>query len=349
MNKYSVTCDFNAIDPQKWNEFINNHPRGNYFQSPSAYTLFSVSDLFTPFIISVTDSTDRICGLLTGFSWTDKKGFLGKLIRRTVIYGGPLISDLNDQNEILELILSSKSVSNPAESVYIQIRNFSDTSIFRDTFRKFKYYYVPHENLLLRITDNEKVFKSISKSKQRQIRKSLASGAGISVAASIEEVRKLYELLSRHYRLKVAKPLPSWTFFENFYKLTLNDKSGIVLLVKYGDEIIGGCFCPLFNNKIIYEWYICGDDLRYKNLTIYPSVLATWAIIDYAIQNKLELVDFLGIGKPGEYYGVREFKTKFGGDIIEYGRYEKINKKLLYLTGKTGIIFWGKIRHLLRK
>jgi hypothetical protein len=34
---------------------------------------------------------------------------------------------------------------------------------------------------------------------------------------------------------------------------------------------------------------------------------------------------------------VREFKAKFGGKLVENGRFLKVNNKLLYLFGKLGM------------
>lgn len=44
--------------------------------------------------------------------------------------------------------------------------------------------------------------------------------------------------------------------------------------------------------------------------------------------------DFMGAGKPNKPYGVREFKKRFGGELVEYGRYRLICKKKYFNLGK---------------
>ena len=44
--------------------------------------------------------------------------------------------------------------------------------------------------------------------------------------------------------------------------------------------------------------------------------------------------DFGGAGKPGVPYSVRDYKMKFGGKVVNYGRYEKIHKSILFKIGK---------------
>ena len=96
-------------------------------------------------------------------------------------------------------------------------------------------------------------------------------------------------------------------------------------------------------NKVIYEWYVCGLDQDYKN--IYPSVLATWAAIEYGLKNNLETFDFMGVGVPDKDYGVREFKSKFGGELVNFGRFGRINNHFIYTITEIGF----NVLALLRK
>jgi len=174
----------------------------------------------------------------------------------------------------------------------------------------------------------------MSSSKLRQIKKGLQAGAVIDDPAGIEDVKAFYEILVYLYKYKVKKPLPDWNFFEDFYEQSKTGKLGIIRLVKYNNRIIGGILSPVFNNKSIYEWYVCGLDEEFKNL--YPSVLATWAAIDYAIKNNISTFDFMGVGVPNRDYGVREFKAKFGGKLVNYGRFGRINSKFVYVITELG-------------
>jgi lipid II:glycine glycyltransferase (peptidoglycan interpeptide bridge formation enzyme) len=142
------------------------------------------------------------------------------------------------------------------------------------------------------------------------------------------------------YDRKVRKPLPGWEFFEKFFRF--REKLGPILLVSIGDDIIGGMVCPVFRDRAVYEWYVCGMDDRYPEH--YPSVLATWAAIDYAHNNGFERFDFLGAGSPEHDYGVREFKSRFGGELVRHGRYRRINSRILYAAGKLGLKILGGIK-----
>jgi lipid II:glycine glycyltransferase (peptidoglycan interpeptide bridge formation enzyme) len=171
----------------------------------------------------------------------------------------------------------------------------------------------------------------MSEQRQRQIKKALKNGVVIAEPQSDQEVRDWYQILRQLYRQKVRTPLWSEAFFLQFYR----NGVGKYLLVKYEGKVIGGMMCPIFAGQAIYEWYVCGLDETYREQ--YPSVMATYAAIEYAKQNGISLFDFMGAGVPDKPYGVRDFKMEFGGEVVEYGRYLYIRKPLMYKIGKWGV------------
>jgi lipid II:glycine glycyltransferase (peptidoglycan interpeptide bridge formation enzyme) len=52
----------------------------------------------------------------------------------------------------------------------------------------------------------------------------------------------------------------------------------------------------------------------------------------------------MGAGKPDEAYGVRDFKAKFGGKLVEHGRFLFVCKPLLYKIGILGVKILKKIK-----
>ena len=92
----------------------------------------------------------------------------------------------------------------------------------------------------------------------------------------------------------------------------------------------------IFDQNAAYEWFVCGQDGMYKH--IYPSTMATYYAIKFASEKGLKYFDMMGAGAPGDGgYGVREFKMKFGGELVEYGRYKHICNPLLYKIGTLGV------------
>ncbi len=320
-----ITKNLSTQEIDAWNEFVLKHPNGNFFQSYDYFRLMNSVSSFNADVI-FTKSDDEITGLLTYVEQKEGGSLIGFFSNRCIIYGGPIIglkvAEQSGLDELLNILLKK------TKAIYIEFRNLHDQKDIKDTCRSNGYKYRPHVNYVVTIpSDREKAFHLLNSSKRRQVRKSLKEGVKIIEADSVKQVLVFYHILKHHYRNYVRKPLPPWEMFEAFFKLK---NLGKFFLVSYQDEILGGIMCPIYK-ETIYEWYISTVDHKYKN--IYPSVLATWAPMQYAVKNKLRYFDFLGAGQPNEEYGVRDFKSKFGGELVEYGRYLKICKPFLYKMG----------------
>lgn len=337
-----IITDVNAINTKKWDDLIASEKDGNYFQSYAAYKLFKSVGNYLPVVLAATDENESVQGILVAVIQRESTGIKGKLSARSIVWGGPVIKYNN--KAVLKLLLDAYNQEIKGKAIYTQFRNIFSLDWAKDEFAEAGFSYLEHLNYTVACnTSEEDLLRTMSKSKSRQIKKALSSGASIKIAYSEVEIKTFYNLLTELYRSKVGKPLPPYLFFESFFHNECKSGNGVYLLITEADKIIGGIMCPLTPGKSIYEWYIAGDDQLYKHL--YPSILATWAAISYGSKNGLQHFDFLGAGKPDQDYGVREFKSKFGGELHNYGRFEQVHKPLLMQVGKAGL----KVINYLRK
>lgn len=310
----------------KIEKFVKHHPQGNFFQSSEAYKFFNSLKNYDPMYILI-EKNGEIQGLLLSVIIREQNHLKSFFSRRCIVWGGPLAYDHNINNVLVREL--TEYVKHKA--IYTEFRNLFDMNPLKNVFYNFGYEYQEWLNFIVTIESVELNMKKLNENRRRQIKKSIKSGTKIIEASNISQIKEFYNILKKLYAIKVKKPLPPFDFFENFFH---NKKLGKYLLVEYNNTIIGGIMCPIFNDKI-YEWYICGLDSEYKNQS--PSVMATWAAIEYGAKNGLRYFDFMGAGKLGEDYGVRQFKSKFGGMEVRYGRYIRINNPFLYQLGKMGL------------
>lgn len=193
-------------------------------------------------------------------------------------------------------------------------------------------YYQPHLNFHVATPDVETALKKLSTTKRRDVKLSRKEGAEWTETHSQSDLQEYYEILDDLYRTRIKTPLFPIEFFEKLMKLP----QGKLLVVKQNDKVVGGSVVVLLNESTVYEWFVCGLDGQQKN--VFPSTMATWGAIEYAASNGYPRFDMMGAGKPDEGYGVREFKSKFGGDLLEHGRYICITKTRLYAIGKWVVV-----------
>lgn len=330
-----IIRDVRLLDKGSFNSFLRAHSNGNFFQSFGAFKFFETVEGYTPLLVVALQSNEYV-GCLSAVIIRERNKVKGYLSRRCIIYGGPIIK--NDDHEITQKILQYFDRALTKVAIYSEFRAFFDMDSYKTLFANNDYYFEEHLNYIVPITSVEENKKLLNSSKRRQLNLSFKNGAKIIEPKDLSDIKSFYEILKNLYKTKVKKPVPGFEFFEKFYN---QNELGKYFLIQYDGKIIGGIMCPIYNDKI-YEWFVCGLDGEIKN--VYPSVMATWAPIEYGANNGLKYFDFLGAGKPDVDYGVRDFKSKFGGQLVNYGRFIKVYNKTLYNLGKIGLEIIGKIK-----
>ncbi|MBR4479510.1 MAG: peptidoglycan bridge formation glycyltransferase FemA/FemB family protein [Bacteroidales bacterium] len=299
------------------------------FQSNDFLQFLNKTGLFETFRFSVSRG-EREVGIIQGYIQRDGGRIKQFFSRRAIINGGPYFAeDITDEE--IKALLSKCHNGLKKKAIYIETRNFNDYSRFRPLFEACDFIYEPHYDFIVDTESTDVAERNLGKSRKRDIRTSLRDGAEVIENPTHGQIKEFYGLLSNLYTTKVKTPLFPFVFFD---KLSQEPFSRF-LLVEYQGEIIGGTVC-VFDNDTVYEWFACGKDGAFKN--IFPSTLATWSGIKYAAESGQSHFDMMGAGAPGDGgYGVREFKAKFGGELVEYGRFKYICNKPLYAIGKLGV------------
>jgi len=321
---------YKEIDVSQWNALVQKSSTATWFQTVEAYMFFaSLPDEFKPFVYGVSED-EQLSGIIVGYVTQEKSRLKQFFTRRAIIIGGPLL-DAHISDGALSALLSSVRSQLRNQVIYIEFRNLHDYSHWKGVFAAQGFDYVPHLNFQVDCTDPAAVWGRMKSNRRRQIRKGLACGAHIVEAQSDRDIMDFYAILSDLYAHKVKTPLPSAGFFLSL----CHSHHAKFLLIKYQDRIIGGIVCPILEEQTLYEWYICGLDKQYRQQ--YPSVLATYAAIEYAATHGISSFDFMGAGTPDTPYGVRTFKSRFGGTEVENGRFLYICKPWLYRIGERGV------------
>ena len=338
---------YKEIDREEWNALVKASATGTWFQTPEAYCFYeSMPEFFRPFVVAVERVNDlanerTLRGVCVGYVTVEKSAVKQWLTRRAIIIGGPCLAD-DCANEEVSLLLSTlrQQLSTGANApIYIESRNFNDYSRWKDAFASAGFDYKAHLNFHVDCRDKEAMWERMSENRRRQVRKAQATVECLTNEGISElEVREWYEILRMLYRTKVKTPLWPVEFFLEAYRQGV----GKFLLVKHEGKVIGGSMVvmservkELGNEGTVYEWFECGLNADYKEQ--YPSVMATWAGMQYANEHGCARYDMMGAGVPGVPYGVRDFKSEFGGDMVEHGRFLCVCKPLLYKLGVLGV------------
>lgn len=328
-----IFTDIAAINPKAWQTLAETSPVTTWFQTETAYHFFErLPDITRPFVVAVERvKENRLTGLITGYYTYDKNPIKQHLTCRSIVIGGPLLSEDITERELQALLKNVAIGTSRVGAIYIETRNFNDYSPWRNTFEKCRFTYQPHLNFHIDTSSEDIVQENLGKSRKRDIRTSLRDGAVIIDNPTDEQLQAWYRILQHLYQTKIKTPLFPYSFFKQLAK----HPDGHILLIALNDEIIGGTACVSLNGRCLYEWFVCGKDGEWQS--VFPSSLATYAGIQYAVEHHLPRFDMMGAGTPDQAYGVRDFKARFGGKEVEHGRFLHICSPLRYQIGAWGV------------
>ncbi len=299
------------------------------FQSDAYYFFIESTGLFKPFRYDVLRGANLV-GRIQGYIQSDGGVLKRFLSRRAIVNAGPSFSEDIREDEIRS-VLDQCIRGLRGNAIYIEFRNFRDYSVFRPIFEKAGFSYEPHYDFIIDTGNPEIVEERMGKSRKRDVKTSLKNGTVIEMNPSREDVVAFYSVLEHLYKTRVKTPLFPLSFFDKLYDAPFSK----FILVRYEGEIIGGTVC-VHDDDTVYEWFACGRDGVYKS--VYPSTVATYYGIRFAAENGFKCFDMMGAGAPGDGgYGVRDFKAKFGGELVEFGRYRYVANKPLYKLGKLAV------------
>ena len=175
--------------------------------------------------------------------------------------------------------------------------------------------------------------------RRNEIRRSIKKGTSFLSENRLDLLKESYNILVSVYK-RAKLPLPPYLFFENLYNYS-KENYGIKIFCALNENNVIGCLIALVYKDTIYDYY-AGSYQKYYNK--YPNDLIPWEIFKWSRKNNYKTFDFGGAGKPNVPYGVRDYKKKFGGMFVEFGRFEKPHQPIIYYFVKSIFKLWQKIK-----
>lgn len=313
---------------QKWQQLVNESPNASFFQSKSCYDFYCSLTFLEPFLLGIEED-NHLVALVCGYVIADGNKIIQFFSRRAIVPGGLLLSsDCSD--DAIKLLLDETIKSLKKKAIYIEFRNYSDYSKYKLGIENSGFNYQPHLNFHLNVSNREHLLSKISESKVRQLKQTEKAGIIYEEVKNKNDIQEFYNQLYKLHKSKIKTPL----FPIEFFLKIANQSFSKFYIVKSNQHIMGGIIC-VYDDKKVYEWFIYGNAA--ENNGSYPSTFATWAGIKFAAENGFQTFDFMGAGKPDKKYGVRDFKARFGGKLVEHGRFLYICSPFLYFVGKVAI------------
>lgn len=322
-----ICSDITGINQSEWSDFIGKHPKGNVFQTPQMYAAYKQTPNNEPHIIAAYNDKQEIVGIML-FVIISESGFLKKTFsKRAIVQGGPIVAD--DDKSVYDSILVEFNKIVSHKVIYAQIRNLYFQLGNCDRFRENGFVYEPHLNFLIKLDSPENIRSRIGKGRIKQIKKAEKNGLSVKVFrdASDALIYEGYNVICEVYK-NAKLPLADVEIIK-----AARDNGLLLMFAVYDGDELAGCRFALVHNDYLYGWY-AGSHRAYYNK--YPNDILIWETLKWACENGFRTFDYGGAGSPNKPYGVRDFKSQMGGNLVDFGRYEQIYSMTKFRIGKLG-------------
>jgi lipid II:glycine glycyltransferase (peptidoglycan interpeptide bridge formation enzyme) len=321
-----------SLQENQWRQFVDEHPAGNIFQTPEMFQVFSRAKGHSTALWAAIEG-ERVLALFTPVRITLMGGLFSRFTTRDVAYGSVLYTPNSEGKNALSKLLTVYKQDVAGEVLFTEFRNLTDLKKIQPTLQENGFRYEDHLNYLIDLKrPPDDILQSFSKRTRKQVRRGLRKGdVVVEEIKTREELSVFYQLLYQTYQ-NAQVPLAHSSLFEAAFAL-LHSKEMIRFVLAKVDQAPVATSVELFYKGVIYGWY-GGVDRAFSAYT--PNEVLMWHILKSGAQSGYEVYDFGGAGTPDEDSGIRDFKAKFGGQLVCYGRNTYVHAPLLLKLSELG-------------
>ncbi len=326
----------------EYEEFLKNHPKGHFMQSPQWAKLKSN---WKYEVVLERNENGEIAGSIA---------FLIRRLPYTkynILYSarGP-VCDIHDSKMLEKLICDTKEIAKKhnacvvlvdpdvksEEKEYVKVLtdagfNCKDGKNFEGTQPRFVF------RLDVKDKSIDDLMAAFHSKTRYNIRVALKNGVEVKIKGK-ESAKTFYEIMLETGMRDnfVTRPL---SYFENM--LDCMGENARLYMAYYEGKPIAGTLAIKYGKKV---WYLYGASSNaYRN--VMPNYLLQLEMIRWAVDTGCDIYDFRGVSgdltPENPLYGLYKFKKGFSGEFTEFiGEFELVTKPLVYKSMQ-------KARHML--
>lgn len=313
------------MDQEAWNRFCLQNG-GNIYQSPYFYHITRAARGYIPHPRFALYQGELVASILP-VEVRIMPSIFNPISNRLIIFGGALWQpDEIGLQGVAELFRNLLTSRNLPPYLFGEVRNYQPVETLVPVLEPLQVHYVDYRNYRVDLTrPREEVWRAMRKERQRGIRKAEKQGFVFREARNLKEVEQFYQILHDLYRYKKI-PLADISLFTGKWEEYSPLNVLKIFVVEHQGNIVGGRAMLLYNG-VGYEWYTAA---RLDYASTHVNEWMVWQTFVYLQENGYRAYDFCGAGRPDEKYGVGEFKKRFGGQELRYGRFFFTPRPRLY-------------------
>ena len=297
-----------------------------------------------PIAVGAVDSNGELLGVMTAVRIQTLPDPLRSVSSRAVAFAEPIVDQRAESGRVLKALISEYEQRLSDEVLFTEIRPLGTPGAEKAVLQRLGYDHYRYLNYTVDLRQSpQQLWWGLSKSCRKNIRRSERRGVTVRDMTTTEGIDLLYRFLRTSYR-RSRIPLADKSLFTAALA-ELADGRQLTVRVACVDQRPIAAGVLLAFKEMVYAWY--GGSERLQGLA--PFDCLTWSEICWAHKQGYACYDFGGAGFPDEPYGPRDFKAKFGGQLVNFGRYRKVHAPLRFRVARGAYAVGRHLMALKRK
>jgi lipid II:glycine glycyltransferase (peptidoglycan interpeptide bridge formation enzyme) len=316
-----------------WQAFVDGHPLANVFHTPAMQQVFAGAKGHEPLLRAAVADDGRVLALLTAVDVRLTGGPLARLTSRSIAYGGVLCAEGHEGQDALEALLRWHNDTADHRHLFTEMRHRSDAHALRPVWDACGYAHEPELNFLIDLRPSpEAIWQALNRTARKNVRRAKRDGLIAQEVTCSEELDGFYGLLQQVYS-DAEVPLADISLFRSALELLRQRGMARFVLARSPQGDMAGARVVLLYKGGIFDWY-AGASRELRNSR--PNDFLVWHTLQWGATHGYHTFDFGGAGHPDVPYGVRDFKAKFGGQLVNYGRERCVHAPRMLWLSETG-------------
>jgi serine/alanine adding enzyme len=310
--------DWDSLRPS-WDQFVLDHPKGSIFHTSQMIRVFRSAKNHAVLPLAAVGPDGQILAMLVAVRVQTLPDPLGRLSSRSILYSEPLCRDDEPSIDALTQLVARHDRHMGRRVLFTEVRPLWAPGPERVALERCGYRFLDYLNYVVDLTQPlDALWCNMRQSARRGVRKCEKHSFRLCDIDTPEGVSLLYEFLKLSYG-HAQVPLAHRSLFEAAFDI-LHPLHELKLQAVYaGDQPVAMDVLLTYKSRV-YSWY--GGVERIGSFS--PVDYLTWHEFVWGHEHGYRRYDFGGAGWPNVPYGVRDYKAKFGGELVRYGRYRKV-------------------------
>lgn len=330
-----------SIPHDAWDQCVEDSPSSNIFHTREFIDCLAASPKYVPHTFFLLEDGRPIACLIA--VQTKVLASFPRFSSRSVVLGGIAcargVSERFLNKHIGEL-MQAYDESMSTQTLFTEIRNLTDQTSRIIALTRRGYKFRPHLNYLVDLRQGESaIWEGFSGDHRRMLKRAEKAGLETFDLSEPAQIDTFHKLVSRVYYEAHVPVLAKAVFQEAWLRLAPLGRLRITF-AKHDGQLVAARAALLYRGRV-FDWF-AGSSPEGDKLN--ANALLVWEMIGWGCRNGFETFDFGGAGDPNVEYGVRDFKSRFQGQLVNFGRFVKIYSAARFRVGEAA---YGLLRRVL--